>query len=62
MIKIPLYRDFWAIYKNGQIIAIYKIAIHKKGQSIAISLINCKYKNGQIIAILQIIRISHYRE
>jgi hypothetical protein len=45
-----------AISENGQIIAILQIAIYKNGQIIAILQI-ASYKNGQIIAILQIIKI-----
>jgi hypothetical protein len=44
-------------YKNGQIIAILKIAMYKNGQIIAILKI-AMYKNGQIIAILQIFKKS----
>jgi hypothetical protein len=46
--KISLYMEFFAIYKNGKIIAIWQIAIYKNGQIIAILQIAI-YKNGQII-------------
>jgi hypothetical protein len=50
IMKIPLYREFLQIYKNGKIIAILQIVIYKNGQIIAILPIAMS-KNGQINAI-----------